>query len=229
MGLHEERWWQSTSVPIHSLICMLCHPLVCGCADHCACLLVHSVCILYNYCAKHACHSQHCISSVLLYPHVFRRTDLGVHIRMSSALYHMQCHMSYPVYSLIGLQPSHRVRVYMHVSIWSSSAAWPCLWPGLQLHMHCCMLAWLLFPCTQRYQHATLQNTLSSQRVSVKCAYVWQTMYAIVTCPLQLPNYTFRHATYMGSHPNRLLKMLYVSMRQLATESVKYDNLDLSD
>ena len=118
---------------------MLCHPLVCGCADHCACLLVHSVCILYNYCAKHACHSQHCISSVLLYPHVFRRTDLGVHMRMSSALYHMQCHMSYPVYGLIGLQPSHTVCVY-----------------------------------------------------------------AIVTCPLQLPSYTFWHAAYMGSHANRL-------------------------
>ena len=135
---------------------MLCHLLVCGCADHCACLLVHSVCILYNYCAKHACHSQHCISSVLSYPHVFRRTDLGVPIRMSSALYHMQCHMSHPVYGLIGVQPSHSVCVQSCMSVLDRL-----LLLGHVCDQACsctsivaCSMAWLLFPCTQRCQNA---------------------------------------------------------------------------
>ena len=67
------------------------------------------------------CRSQHCISSVLIhrYSDVFAADLADISIicmYVSSALYHMQCHMSYPVYGLIGLQPSHRVRMYMHVS-----------------------------------------------------------------------------------------------------------------
>ena len=44
-GLHEKRWWQSANVPVHSLNCMLYHPLVCGCAPTCGSVPVHA-CLL---------------------------------------------------------------------------------------------------------------------------------------------------------------------------------------
>ena len=149
---------------------------------------------------------------------------------MSSALYHMQCHMSYPVYGLIGLQPIivtecvctcmsvlDRLLLLGHVcdQACSCTSTVAC-WYGSYSHAHKDI----------NMQHSKTHWPLR-EYVSVKCAYVWQTMYAIVTCPLQLPSYTFRHACRIHGKPckqaaDNTIGLDSVSMRQLATESVKY-------